>query len=337
MAGEITKAVSTRQAEQTTEKGIIQYRAMDGVDVKLSPSIVMRYIVSNGEQIDNREIYSFMMMCQARKLNPLAKDCYLQAFKGRATVVVSKDYFVRTANLHETFNGMEAGVVVRTAENTLEYREGALVLDGEQLIGGWCNVHDRRREYPSKAVVSFKEYNKGKSSWLTIPATMIRKVAVVQALREAYPESYGGIYDADELPSNVIGDNVETAKEATIPEIVNTETGLLMLSRRLMTLINAVEDTCENLYMSCEGISKAVKRLSEINDALDKEASSASISGKDSKTYYQRINRLYAKLADSEEDLLEMEKSMIKLLKKQNMILEQIEREQVNIQQFKLH
>lgn len=104
-----------------------------------------------------------------------------------------------------------------------------------------------------------------------------------------------------------------------------------------MTLINAVEDTCENLYMSCEGISKAVKRLSEINDALDKEASSASISGKDSKTYYQRINRLYAKLADSEEDLLEMEKSMIKLLKKQNMILEQIEREQVNIQQFKLH
>ncbi len=225
MAGQITQAVNTTQGAKPKETGIVQYRAMDGVDVKLSPSIVMRYIVSNGEQIDNREIYSFMMMCQARKLNPLAKDCYLQAFKGRATVVVSKDYFVRTANLHETYNGLEAGVVVKNAEGGVEYREGALVIEGEQILGGWCNVHDKRREYPSKAVVSFKEYNKGKSSWLSIPATMIRKVAVVQALREAYPESYGGIYDADELPETVTGNvSVETPHE-TVVETVDVETG----------------------------------------------------------------------------------------------------------------
>ncbi len=223
MAGAITKAVANKNDGKS--KGIIEYRAMDGSDVKLSPAIVLKYIVSNGETIDDREIYSFMMMCQARKLNPLAKDCYLQAFKGRATVVVSKDYFVRTANLHETFNGMEAGVVVKTSEGALEYREGALALDGEQIIGGWCNVYDRRREYPSKAVVSFKEYNKGKSSWLSIPATMIRKVAVVQALREAYPESYGGIYDADELPENVIGNNPVSVEETTVTETVDIETG----------------------------------------------------------------------------------------------------------------
>ncbi len=233
MAGTITQAVSTKQAGQTTEKGIIQYRAMDGVNVKLSPSIVARYIVSNGENIDDREIYSFMMMCQARKLNPLAKDCYLQAFKGRATVVVSKDYFVRTANLHETYNGLEAGVVVKNTEGSVEYREGALVIDGEQILGGWCNVYDKRREYPSKAVVSFKEYNKGKSSWLTIPATMIRKVAVVQALREAYPESYGGIYDADELPDTVIG-NATAEVINNIPDNVDAETG---------EVIDVVEET----------------------------------------------------------------------------------------------
>ena len=29
---------------------------------------------------------------------------------------------------------------------------------------------------------------------------MIRKVALVQALREAYPGAYGGIYDRDEMP-----------------------------------------------------------------------------------------------------------------------------------------
>ena len=30
---------------------------------------------------------------------------------------------------------------------------------------------------------------------------MIRKVALVQALREAYPGAYGGIYDSDEMPA----------------------------------------------------------------------------------------------------------------------------------------
>ncbi len=222
MAGAITKAVANKN--EVKSKGTIEYRAIDGTDVKLSPAIVAKYIVSNGERIDEREIYSFMMMCQARKLNPLAKDCYLQAFKGRATVVVSKDYFVRTANLHDTYNGLEAGVVVKTPEGILEYREGALVLDDEQIIGGWCNVHDRRREYPSKAVVSFKEYNKGKSSWLTIPATMIRKVAVVQALREAYPESYSGIYDATELSENVIDETIPQEPVA-VPESVDDVTG----------------------------------------------------------------------------------------------------------------
>ena len=31
---------------------------------------------------------------------------------------------------------------------------------------------------------------------------MIRKVALVQALREAYPGAYGGIYDGSEMPGD---------------------------------------------------------------------------------------------------------------------------------------
>lgn len=35
--------------------------------------------------------------------------------------------------------------------------------------------------------------------WSAKPATMIRKVALVQALREAFPQTFGGMYDADEV------------------------------------------------------------------------------------------------------------------------------------------
>jgi hypothetical protein len=42
------------------------------------------------------------------------------------------------------------------------------------------------------------EYDTGKSSWAKMPATMIRKVALVQSLREAFPSDLGGLYDSCE-------------------------------------------------------------------------------------------------------------------------------------------
>jgi hypothetical protein len=44
-----------------------------------------------------------------------------------------------------------------------------------------------------------KEYSTGKSNWLTKPGTMIRKVAVAQALREAFPEEMSNLYEQEEM------------------------------------------------------------------------------------------------------------------------------------------
>lgn len=186
--------------------GIVKYTASDGSEVKLTPGVIAKYIVTGGQQVDDREIYSFMAKCQARHLNPLAGDAYMTAYKNKATgrteasVIVSKDYFVRTATQQETFDGMKAGVVVLTGDGELAYREGSLVVPGEQLVGGWAEVYDTGRKQPSRSEVSLAEYDQKRNLWNSKPATMIRKVALVQALREAYPGAYGGIYDSDEMP-----------------------------------------------------------------------------------------------------------------------------------------
>ena len=44
-----------------------------------------------------------------------------------------------------------------------------------------------------------REYSTGKSNWTSKPATMIRKTAIVHALREAFPDEFGGLYDAVEM------------------------------------------------------------------------------------------------------------------------------------------
>lgn len=190
------------------EKGIVRYQASDGSEVKLSPSIVARYVITGGQQVDDREIFGFMAKCQARHLNPLAGDAYMTAYKNKktgrveASVIVSKDYFVRTATQQPGYDGHIAGVITwDKRKGEMKYHEGTVYRESqEQLVGGWAEVYDKGRSHPSRAEVSLKEYDQHRSLWFSKPATMIRKVALVQALREAYPGAYGGVYDSDEMP-----------------------------------------------------------------------------------------------------------------------------------------
>ena len=189
--------------------GIVKYQASDGTDVTLSPGIVARYIATGNDQVSERDAFRFIAICQARHLNPLAGDAYMSIFKSKdgrttPTVIVSKDYYMRTATQQSGYDGLKAGVIIKDkASGQLLYREGTIVdKDTEVLIGGWCDVFDRNRSHPSRAEVSLGEYNTHRNLWETKPATMIRKVALVQALREAYPGAYGGIYDSSELNPN---------------------------------------------------------------------------------------------------------------------------------------
>lgn len=187
-------------------EAIVEYHAADGCDVKLSPAIVAKYIISGSGGASDKDIYAFMMKCQARGLNPLAGDCYMTSYKNRdgsvsTSVITSKDYFVRTACGQDNFDGMQAGIVVVGRDGAMERREGSLCgSQTEKLVGGWAKVYIKNRKIPSYSEVSLEEYHQHRSLWNTKPATMIRKVALVQAIREAYPEQFGGIYDKDEMP-----------------------------------------------------------------------------------------------------------------------------------------
>ena len=76
--------------------------------------------------------------------------------------------------------------------------------------------------------VSFDEYAGKKkdgslnSQWSKKPATMIRKVAAVQALREAFPQSFAGMYVAEEMgaaePEYAAGDVIDPQTQPAIEE-----------------------------------------------------------------------------------------------------------------------
>jgi phage recombination protein Bet len=169
----------------------------------LSVHTIKKYI---NDKATDEEAYVFLQLCKARGLNPFLKEAYLIKYDhvSPATMVVGKDAFMKRAESHIEYDGFEAGIIVESG-NSDDYvvvddnRVGTFLRDGETLLGGWAKVYRKDHTRPVEITVSMKEFNTGKSSWKKMPATMIRKVALVQALREAFPSELSGMYDQSEM------------------------------------------------------------------------------------------------------------------------------------------
>jgi phage recombination protein Bet len=141
-------------------------------------------------------------------LDPFRREAYLIKYsqnpRDAATIVIGKDTFTKRAEAHPDHRGMQAGVIVERNGEIVE-QVGSFVMASDKVVGGWAKVWKADREVPYYVTVSFDEYVGRKNNgdinrqWATKPATMIRKVALVQALREAYPDALGGMYDASEM------------------------------------------------------------------------------------------------------------------------------------------
>ncbi|MBP3930901.1 MAG: phage recombination protein Bet [Peptostreptococcaceae bacterium] len=176
----------------------LEYTMQDGQ--VLTADTVRNYLVSGNGAVSDQEVVMFIELCKAQKLNPFIREAYLIKFgNSPANIVVGKDVFFKRANRNPDYEGMRAGIVVVTKDGEVKEREGSLKAPGETLIGGWCEVYVKYKKHPIKSVVSLEEYSKSQSTWKSMPMVMIRKVAMVTALREAFPEDLQGMYDASEI------------------------------------------------------------------------------------------------------------------------------------------
>ena len=191
----------TQQKEQMVEYEV------NGMTLKLTPNIVRNYLVSgNKEAVTIQEVAMFMNLCKFSKLNPWVKEAYCIKYGNEpATMVVGKEAFQKRAEANPNFDGFEAGIIVFIPESgEIIYRKGTLKLPNEEIIGGYAEVWRKDRSHSTRIEVSFEEYAGRKKDgtlngqWSKKPATMIRKVALVQALRETFPSAFGGMYAAEE-------------------------------------------------------------------------------------------------------------------------------------------
>lgn len=218
------QAMANRSIQHATVAGNAALQAASpSVPVEITAADGQHFTVSFGEvrdficpQATDAECKIFLETCKQYHLNPFTKEAYLIHYDNKnadtaSTIVLGKNCYMQMAERHPAFDGFEAGIIVMTADGQFLNREGSIVYDGEELFGGWAKVYRKDRTRASYDEVKLTEYDTGKSLWNGKKATMIRKVALVHALREAFPSTFGALYDESEVSVQV--DAESTARE----------------------------------------------------------------------------------------------------------------------------
>lgn len=203
---------------------------VSGQKVSLDMAFVKKYLVrGKSEYVTDQEIVFYMNTCKAQRLNPLVQgEVYLIKYSKEepAQMVVGKMAYLNRAFCNPDYICKEDGITVTRGTEYVQ-KEGCCLYPGENLIGAWCRVHVIRsgKERTVYKEVSLAEYNKGMANWKSKPATMLNKVAVSQALREAFPKDYEGLYAEEEM----------IASGAIPVEAVNEEASGENESQRIIT------------------------------------------------------------------------------------------------------
>ena len=208
----------------SNDKELAVIYKVDDQEVKLTPKIVQDYLVGTTAQITMPEFKLFTELCKVRKLNPFLREAYLIKYSNNqpASIVVGKDAILKRAVLNAKYDGMKSGIVVLTDSGEVIERKGTFKLENETLVGGWAEVFRKDWNNSIYCSVSLAEaiQKKGNgepnSNWSKQPATMIEKVAKVRALREAFVEDLGGMYEAEEMNVELPDKEVQVVEEVEV-------------------------------------------------------------------------------------------------------------------------
>lgn len=132
------------------------------------------------------ELKLFLYRCNNMGLDPLkpGQIHFVKYGSGPGTIVVGIEGFRSIAARTGKLSGVKRGVI-------LDEKGG--------LVGGWAEVYRSDWKEPAREEAPFEEYNTGKGPWAKMPKTMVKKVAEAAALRMAFPDVLGGIYETSEM------------------------------------------------------------------------------------------------------------------------------------------
>lgn len=163
--------------------------------LQLTPQIVKSYINKDATM---QETTMFLNLCAKFKLDPFKREIYLIKYGSTpATYVVGYEVYLKRADRSGKWAGMESGTT-----GSLESKD----------LKAWVKIHRKDWSLPLYHEVEYDEYVQKRYDnqqqrkvptkfWAGKPKTMLKKVAISQGMRMAFPDELGGMpYTSEEMP-----------------------------------------------------------------------------------------------------------------------------------------
>jgi phage recombination protein Bet len=145
----------------------------------------------------------FAEICKSTGLNPFLKEIWFVPGVG---VMAGRDGYLRVANEHPQFDGMET-LIERGPDN--------------KPLKATCRVYRKDRSHPITCEAYYNEYRKGSSVWQTYPSAMIGKVAEVMALKRSF--SINGVVSEEEIGEQEPRGSREAQEDVAAAKIAELE------------------------------------------------------------------------------------------------------------------
>lgn len=187
--------------------GVLEYTPFNSkVKIELTVKKVQDFLckpTKKGFLPTDQDCTKFIMLCQSRGLDPWDGDVFLVGYDSDGgaefSIITAHQAFLKRAEVHPEYDGMQSGVIVRDAAGNLVDREGDFFLEDDTLLGGWATVFFKGRTHPMHKRLNLSRFHKGNKFWNSNPGGQICKCAEADALRSSFPNLLGGMYLRDEM------------------------------------------------------------------------------------------------------------------------------------------
>ncbi len=165
--------------------------------VKVDSKVIDEFLFSTGTKLTEQQKSLFKQLAILHNLNPFKREIYAIPYGQEMKIVTGYEVYLKRAEETKDLNGWEFRIEPEDDD-----------------LKGILTIYRKSWEKPFIHEVYMSEYNSGKSLWATKPKTMLKKVAVAQGFRLAFPVEFDGmLYTSDELTDSV--GHVTEVKEYT--------------------------------------------------------------------------------------------------------------------------
>lgn len=163
----------------------------------LSIDDVKKYIAPSAT---DKELFLFMNICKSYGLNPFKREIHFVKYGNNpGSIIVGYETYLKRAERTGRLNGWDVKILDK-GENT----ERAII-----------TIYRKDQEHPFTWEVFRSEFDKQQSTWKAMPQFMLKKVAIAQGFRLAFPVEVGGMpYIPEELPN----DSKDTSESLTVDQ-----------------------------------------------------------------------------------------------------------------------